>query len=196
MPGKKKSETGIIITEEYIRRLNPDTWVAFTDGSSKNPGPSGSGVVLMIPPTETYLERMNHFVTKGDDALGDPELGEWKFISRGIGNGTNNIAELKGIEFAMIEIMQHPRFEKECEYVCILSDSKYALGVIFQGWTATKNTGLVSQIRDTAAKLKSAVYSLQYQYIEAHSKHCGNEMADRLAKEGAKESAKFKASCK
>jgi ribonuclease HI len=100
-------------------RAHPvDTWVAYTDGAcSGNPGPAGSGVVLISP--------------KGKMFEGFEYLGE----------ATNNVAELTAILRA-VEWLPVP-----ASGVVVHTDSQYAIGVIQKGWRPKVNQELVARTK-------------------------------------------------
>lgn len=123
-------------------------WIAYTDGAcTGNPGPAGAGLVLL-------------------DA--DGKLVKESF--RYLGNATNNIAELTAIAMVFDSI-------PEDAPVVIHTDSKYAIGVLSQGWKVRANGELVAAIKKRIkerAKLK---------YVPGHSGVPLNERADELARE-------------
>ena len=95
-----------------------DAWVAYTDGAcSGNPGPAGSGVVLVSP--------------KGKMFEGFEYLGE----------ATNNVAELTAILRA-VEWLPTP-----ASGVMVHTDSQYAIGVLQKGWRAKVNQELVARTK-------------------------------------------------
>lgn len=119
----------------------------FTDGaSSGNPGPSGIGIFFRY---------------------GEHE----KEISRFIGQGTNNIAELEAIRVALSEI-------KKSELpVRLYTDSSYALGLLTRNWKPKKNIELVESIRELMKRFKH----LSLIKVSGHAGVDGNERADHLA---------------
>lgn len=126
---------------------NPDCIQIYTDGaSSGNPGPSGIGVLLR------YREHE-------------------KEISRNIGLGTNNIAELEAIRVGLLEV-KNPDLP-----VRLYTDSGYAYGLLTLGWKAKKNMALVSDIRMLMKRFKN----LTVIKIKGHAGTEGNERADKLA---------------
>jgi ribonuclease HI len=126
---------------------DPDCIRIYADGaSSGNPGPSGIGVLLR------YREHE-------------------KEISRNIGLGTNNIAELEAIRTGLLEV-KNPDLP-----VRIYTDSGYAYGLLMLGWKAKKNTALVNDIRVLMKRFKN----LTFIKVKGHSGIEGNERADRLA---------------
>jgi ribonuclease HI len=123
--------------------------IAYADGAcSGNPGPAGVGIVIV-------------------DGKSRREL------SRYLGQGTNNIAELTAIELAVEAIgsLERP--------VRIYTDSQYAIGVLTKGWKAKANQELVARVRKLLARLPD----LKLHYVRGHSGIPLNERADVLAVE-------------
>ena len=119
----------------------------YTDGaSSGNPGPSGIGVVLQ---------------------WGEHE----KEISRYIGMGTNNIAELEAIRVAL------KRIHNTALPVRVYTDSSYAIGVLCSGWKAKKNRELIQRIQKEMGRFDD----IRLIKVRGHAGHPQNERADRLA---------------
>jgi len=104
-------------------RAHPvDAWVAYTDGAcSGNPGPAGSGVVLVSPRGKTF---------EGFEYLGE---------------ATNNVAELTAILRA-VEWLPTP-----ASGVVVHTDSQYAIGVLQKGWRAKVNQELVERTKRAVA---------------------------------------------
>jgi ribonuclease HI len=119
----------------------------YTDGaSSGNPGPAGIGVLLIFKDKQ-------------------------RRISRYIGQGTNNIAELTAIKVALEELKRNDL------PVRIFSDSSYAIGLLTQGWKPKKNQELVTRIR----QLMLAFPDLKFIKVKGHAGIKENEVADYLA---------------
>lgn len=132
---------------EGLSTTQPGVIHIFTDGaSSGNPGPSGIGVLFRYGPHE-------------------------REISRSIGQGTNNIAELEAIRTALAEVKK-PELP-----VRIYTDSSYALGLIARGWKPKANQELVEAIRE----LTQGFDNLVFVKVKGHSGLPGNETADTLA---------------
>lgn len=124
-----------------------DAIIIYTDGASAgNPGPSGIGVVMDY-------------------------RGKRKFISRYIGNATNNIAELKAVKTALENI------KKKDIPVRLFTDSSYVQGLLEYKWKANKNTELVEEIRKLMAGFKDILIIK----CKGHSGIKDNELADKLA---------------
>ena len=93
-------------------------WQAFTDGAcSGNPGPAGSGVVLVEPGGKLH---------EGLEYLGD---------------ATNNVAELTAILRALEWI------PADVGPIVVHTDSQYAIGVLQKGWKAKANQDLVARVK-------------------------------------------------
>ena len=117
----------------------------FTDGACiPNPGHMGVGIVLR----------------EGEQT-----------ISRFVGWGNNQVAELKALHLA-IELANSG--DK------IFSDSHYGLNVIQGIWRAHCHTDLVREIRNLLESRR-----VQFGWIRGHSGHPLQELADRLAKTAA-----------
>ncbi len=133
--------------KDTISHHTPGIIHIFTDGaSSGNPGPSGIGVFL----------RYNEHEKK---------------ISRYIGHGTNNIAELEAIKTGLMEI------KNKKLPIRLYTDSSYALGLLTKCWKPKKNQELVSSLREIVASFPN----LMLIKVKGHSGIHGNEMADELA---------------
>jgi ribonuclease HI len=95
-----------------------DAWIAYTDGAcSGNPGPAGSGVVIVAPGGKMH---------EGLEYLGE---------------ATNNVAELTAILRALEWIPTDAR------PIVVHTDSQYAIGVLQKGWKAKANGELVARAK-------------------------------------------------
>ena len=104
-------------------RAPADAWIAYTDGAcSGNPGPAGSGVVLIAPGGKMH---------EGLEYLGE---------------ATNNVAELTAILRAVEWIPANARA------IVVLTDSQYAIGVLQKGWKAKANGELVAHAKRGVAE--------------------------------------------
>ena len=126
-----------------------DTLVIHTDGSCfGNPGPAGIGIVLEWK-------------------------GQTKEISRFLGEGTNNIAELTAIEVALQQV------KNRGVPVRLHTDSAYAIGVLSEGWKVKENRELVARIQ----ALMREFADLQFVKVRGHSGDPLNERVDQLARD-------------
>jgi ribonuclease HI len=126
-----------------------DTIVIHADGSCfGNPGPAGIGVLLEW-------------------------RGRTKEISRFLGDGTNNIAELTAIE-AALQSVTNRRLP-----VRVHTDSAYAIGVLQEGWKAKENKELVARVQ----VLMREFPDLRLVKVRGHAGDPGNERVDQLARD-------------
>ena len=103
-----------------------DAWIAYTDGAcSGNPGPAGSGVVLVSPDGK---------IREGFESLGQ---------------ATNNVAELTAILRALEWI------PTSATAIVVYTDSQYAIGVLQKGWKAKVNQDLVATAKKAVAERKA-----------------------------------------
>ncbi len=123
--------------------------VIYTDGACYgNPGPSGIGVLL-----------------------------EWngrsREISRYLGEGTNNTAELSAILEALRAV------KKKSYSVRLYTDSSYAIGVLSMGWKVRQNRELVDRVQREMAGFKD----LELLKVKGHAGDPRNERVDLLARD-------------
>ena len=131
-----------------LEPVEPDVIEFHTDGAcSGNPGPAGFGVVMR---TEDDYE-------------------EWR---KYIGQGTNNVAELRAIESALESV------EDKSRTIYLYTDSRYSIGVLTKGWNVNANQELVKRIR----KLLKEFDDVTIDKIEGHAGDPLNERADKLAR--------------
>ena len=131
--------------------------MVFTDGACKgNPGMMGVGIVI-IPDSDNPQKKLT--------------------FCKNLGQGTNNIAELKAVELALEEVekLNDPR------PVIIYSDSQYTVNVL-KRFKITKNEELINDIK---AKMLLYEPGVEITYIPGHQKNIHNELADRLASNAA-----------
>jgi ribonuclease HI len=105
---------------------DPETWIAYTDGAcSGNPGPAGSGVVIVAPDGK---------IREGFESLGQ---------------ATNNVAELTAILRALEWI------PVSVASIVVYTDSQYSIGVLQKGWKAKVNQELVAAAKREVAQRKA-----------------------------------------
>lgn len=125
----------------------------YTDGAcTGNPGPMGIGVVIL-----------------DGTRLGTAGRRE---LSRYLGQGTNNIAELTAIEDGLSAV------ERE-RHVVVYSDSSYAIGLLAQGWKAKANQELVARLRALLREFPR----VDFVKVAGHAGVPENERCDALARE-------------
>ena len=130
----------------------------YTDGSCKpsNPGFCGCGVVI----------------TKDDE--------EVHSICEYIGEGTNNIAELKAVLIALQWLRNK---ELAWESNSIFTDSSYVVGLLTKNWKPKKNKELVRELKD----LYDEFPNTSVEWVKGHNNHEFNERADELANKAVDE---------
>ncbi len=123
--------------------------IIYADGSCfGNPGPAGIGVLLEWK-------------------------GKTKEISRYLGDGTNNIAELTAIEAGLQAVKQRDL------PVRVHTDSQYAIGVLSEGWKAKENVALIARVK----ALMTEFTDLKLVKVRGHSGDPRNERVDQLARD-------------
>jgi ribonuclease HI len=143
---------------ELVASFAPDAPVCFTDGACQgNPGPCGAGAVVRLPDGR-ILER-----------------------SKALGIGTNNVGELSAVGLAL-DLLDEAGVPRDLQ-VELLSDSKYARGVLAQGWKAKANVELIQALKKRLADRKVRIH-----WVAGHVGIAENERADELANEGVDES--------
>jgi ribonuclease HI len=128
-----------------------ERWIAYADGAcSGNPGPAGSGYVVVAPDGK---------MREGFEFLGE---------------ATNNVGELTAVLRALEAI------PATAERIVVHTDSKYAIGVLTQGWKAKKNPELIAKVKEAILARGGRVRLV---YVPGHSGVPLNERADELARE-------------
>jgi ribonuclease HI len=102
-----------------------------------------------------------------------------KELSQFLGQGTNNIAELTALLEAanLIDTPERP--------VRMHTDSKYAIGVLSQGWKAKANQELIARTKKALTKLQDC----ELIHVPGHAGVLLNERADVLAVQAVKDEA-------
>jgi ribonuclease HI len=130
---------------------NPDHIHLWSDGAcSGNPGPAGAGTVVLVDGTTR-------------------EMSTW------LGQGTNNIAELVGIQQGVRQLEQPVE-----RTVVVHTDSQYCIGVLGRKWKAKANQALIAEIRQELAPLPRIVWH----WVRGHVGVELNERCDELARRG------------
>jgi len=140
------------VASELVSSFSPTSVVCFTDGSCRgNPGPSGLGVVVKLPDGRVLTR------------------------SEFLGKGTNNIAELSALGVAIDTVVAAG--VDDSVRVEILTDSKYAHGLLTQGWKAKANRELIESIREKVRNRGN----IRFHWVAGHAGIPENEQADELA---------------
>jgi ribonuclease HI len=129
---------------------DPTAYIAYTDGACKgNPGAAASACILNAPDGSTIEEALY------------------------LGHATNNVAELTGVEQALV--LSPPKSE-----LVFHTDSKYAIGILSKGWKPKANQDLVARIRGVLQPRRDQV---RFVHVPGHAGVPLNERADELANE-------------
>ena len=151
---------------ERIANIPRPANFAYTDGSALgNPGPGGAGV--------TYL-------------LG---RGPRKFSSKYLGPlVTNNVAELKALGMCAEDIYADlvatlPLSPHVPLYICI--DNSYTINVADGKWKPKTNRKTIKETKTWVDKLRQVTPTFLI-WVPGHAKIDGNDIADHLAKRGAR----------
>ena len=134
-------------TELLVETSCDDAINIYTDGASAG-NPGPSGIGVVL-------------------RFGEHE----KEISRYIGITTNNMAELEAIRSGLMAV------KNSNLPVRVFTDSRYAYGVLTQGWKAKKNQDIIESIK----KILSKFNDLKFIKVKGHAGIEGNERADFLA---------------
>ena len=152
-----------------IEKCDAETAVIFTDGSCMgNPGPCGAGACLFVPGTS------------------DPVLLKQPVSSM----GSILLGELVAIKIALQYIYRcntNRQRENSIKKAHIFSDSQGAVGQLTLGWEARAQKSTVKEVKSEIERLEKSGVSVELSWTPGHADIKGNEQADRLAKEAAKE---------
>ena len=77
--------------------------------------------------------------------------------------------------------------KKKIDNVKIFCDSQSAVGLLTLGWTPSSYKGTISKIKKQLESLRQTGMEIDISWTQGHADIAGNEIADRLAKEAAKE---------
>lgn len=100
------------------------------------------------------------------------------------GNCSNNQAEQLAVLKALQEIQNISNTSGEEKTAAIYSDSKVALALFQKN---SKHNSIVEDILKTIKNLEQKQWTIHFKWVKAHIGDIGNEYADELAKEAAKD---------
>ncbi|CAG2222080.1 unnamed protein product [Mytilus edulis] len=155
-------EEGKQIISEQLQSQTPNTAVAFTDGSCLgNPDPCGAGAIIYINDQEEKLKRP---------------------VSN---KGSILLAELIAIKMVLDYIES---FSKEqINTLTLFSDSQTALGILTLNWKSDSYHQTINEIKGKIKNLNEHGFLINLNWTPGHANIKGNDEADSLAKEAAKE---------
>ena len=96
------------------------------------------------------------------------------------------VGELVAIKMTLRFILEELS-RKPVKHIRIMSDSQTAIGVLTLGWDANAHMLLIQEIQDLWREVERKGTRITLDWSPGHADIEGNEIADRLAKEGAKE---------
>lgn len=146
-PSKQRGKITTPETEPSVKGIDTDAINIYTDGASAG-NPGPSGIGVVL-------------------RFGKHE----KEVSKYIGIATNNIAELEAIRSGLLAV------KNTNLPVRVFTDSRYAYGILSQGWKARKNQDLIAAIKKILLKFND----LKFIKVKGHVGIEGNERADFLA---------------
>jgi ribonuclease HI len=116
--------------------------------------------------------------------------GEVKDVSKTMGNGSSNIAELLAIKIGLLTarelaekvMIEYPRYGNSIRVV-VYCDSLYAIGCVTNAsWKPRVNQALIAEIKTL---IKDQFTKVEFVHVRGHAGHVGNEIVDKLAKQAA-----------
>ena len=151
--------------KQILEGIEEDCAAVFTDGSAlRNPGATGAGAVL-------YLNGLQ------SDPIG---------IKKGIcSNGNNYLGEILGIELALKYLCDEAKVKNRNIHLFV--DCQSAIVSAFGIGIPKYKVDIILNIRRLTSLLENDNNNLKIHWIPGHKAFEGNERADRLAKEAAKE---------
>ena len=144
---------------DKIANLPQNSILAFTDGSCiNNPGPCGAGAVIFNGNSTIELKRPV----------------------------SNILGELIAIKL-VLDYIDQTQF-RPTDLLKILSDSQQSIGILTLNWKSQSYfNNVIKEIKAKMETLQQSGMRIELEWTPGHAEVQGNEIADRLAKEAAKE---------
>lgn len=128
------------------------------------------------------MEEYTIYTDGACDNMSQLDGGAWAFLdvrngkvfNKGVGFqriATNNQMELRAIFEAFLYVSPNSK-------VHIITDSKYCIGMLSQGWKPKANHALISRIKSI---VEDKNLTVTFEWVKGHSGDYFNEMADTLA---------------
>eukprot|EP00924_Labyrinthula_sp_SR-Ha-C_P010943 snap_masked-scaffold_33-processed-gene-0.39-mRNA-1 protein AED:0.39 eAED:0.39 QI:0/-1/0/1/-1/1/1/0/246 len=163
------------------RKVENYSYTFYTDGSClKNRGtqyiiqPAGWGFVLLDSYRNVLSEQFGKVLVHGDL--------ETTF---GAKVTSNNTGELLAIGKSLQHVLQSTTFDS-AESILFKSDSKYAMKAVLGEQNGVKNRELIDHVRSLLSKVTEKNIKVDFDFVKGHSFDKFNDMADELAKKGAR----------
>jgi ribonuclease HI len=188
---KEQADAARDHTTQMLTELRqPRSLVIWTDGSCLgNPGPAAAAfaVELMMQPKEHAASDDRRPPRRRAAA---PDYSAIVFSHAEplpFDHSTNQVAELTAVRLALEYVHRHHNNlhdTAEASAVHVLTDSKYAIGVLTQGWKAKANVALVERVR---TMLQQCLKPVHLHWVPGHCQVQGNCIVDQLANKAATE---------
>ncbi|XP_063419173.1 uncharacterized protein LOC134701992 [Mytilus trossulus] len=153
------------VVKDLLGDSTDSTVVAFTDGSCQgNPGPCGAGAVVYSGNSQGIS------------------------LKRPVANrGSILLAEL----VAILMVLEHciTTIKDQFSELKILSDSQTAVGILTLNWKSSNYIDTITDIKECMGTLLRHGILTTLSWIPGHANIAGNEIADQLAKDAAKEAS-------
>jgi ribonuclease HI len=156
---------GEIWDHQRLEQRNRKSKVHVDGSCLNNPGPCGAGTIVFVEEETTELKQP---VCKRGSIL---------------------LEELIAIKI-VLEYIDQPEIRTKIEQLTIFSDSQTAIGILtLQNvhWKIENHKRITHEILDKMKRIQKNGIEIKIHWIPGHANVNGNEIADRLAKEAAKE---------
>ncbi|VDI25046.1 Hypothetical predicted protein [Mytilus galloprovincialis] len=165
---KKMLENSLIM--EKLSHLPANSCIAFTDGSCLgSPGPVGAGAVIFPSNNQPQIEISKAVSKKGSILLG----------------------ELIAIKLVVDHFLISENTDKTQTQLHFFSDSQTSIGILTLNWKSENYIKVIREIKKNMKVLKMNGIPLNFEWTPGHADIQGNDIADSLAKKGAKEAEKI-----
>jgi hypothetical protein len=178
-----------------------------------NPGPCSYGVFIMWPVPDGDLSALQSAVLTSPPAFSNVDQRNSTARAKYLGNGTNNLGELSGVQRVLQLVRRWAENKKVAAATALhvnsssaatatspmptpstplrplhlFTDSAYSVGVITGTMGASSNLDIIQPIRVLIRALrKEHSIDTRIQWVPAHVGIACNEMADKLANEVVK----------
>ncbi|VDI34893.1 Hypothetical predicted protein [Mytilus galloprovincialis] len=164
-----KKNVGKHIIMEKLSHLPANSCIAFTDGSCLgSPGPVGAGAVIFPSNNQPQIEISKAVSKKGSILLG----------------------ELIAIKLVVDHFLISEN-RQNTDSITLFSDSQTSIGILTLNWKSENYIKVIREIKKNMKVLKMNGIPLNFEWTPGHADIQGNDIADSLAKKGAKEAEKI-----
>ncbi|CAG2211192.1 RNASEH1 [Mytilus edulis] len=164
-----QKNVGKHIIMEKLSHLPANSCIAFTDGSCLgSPGPVGAGAVIFPSNNQPQIEISKAVSKKGSILLG----------------------ELIAIKLVVDHFLISEN-RQNTDSITLFSDSQTSIGILTLNWKSENYIKVIREIKKNMKVLKMNGIPLNFEWTPGHADIQGNDIADSLAKKGAKEAEKI-----